>query len=194
MDYVPLISMRGAVVKLHSANMLHKWSMCKAAAAKLCLTVMHNNMAASQNYLTKKIESFIKRLHEDNLYDRLPKTNKKLRTSLNCSLILCQPLAVQHRGKTLVGSFGRTCDLPSQPRIWPSQIKACMNHQIYDIGLNDLMQSQQRCIKVDPSEIKLYYKKKITLFSCYLATHISPLLESGWRDCYELHDVWLMQD
>lgn len=84
--------------------------------------------------------------------------------SLNCSLILCQPLAVQHGGKTLVGSFGRTCDLSSQPRIWPSQMKACMNHQIYDTGLNDLMQSQQRCIKVDPSEIKLYYKKNHLVF------------------------------
>lgn len=49
-----VISMRGAVVKLHSANTLYKWFMCKAAAVTLCLTVMHQNMAASQNYLTKK--------------------------------------------------------------------------------------------------------------------------------------------
>lgn len=46
-----LISMRGAI-KLQSANTLHKWSMCKAAAATLRLTVTHN-MAASQNYSTK---------------------------------------------------------------------------------------------------------------------------------------------
>lgn len=57
-----------------------------------------------------KLKSFVKRLQEDNLYNRLPKTNKTLMTSPNCSLLL------QHGGKTLVRSFGRMSNLPSQPR------------------------------------------------------------------------------
>lgn len=138
--------------------------------------------------LNKKLQSFIKRLHEDNLYNRLPKTNKKLTTSLNCSLILRQPSGAQHGSKTPAWSFGGTCDLPSQPRTWP-------DHKLFDTGLNDLMQRQKRRIKVDPSEqFYIYIRIYIALFSCYVATHISPLLESRWRDCYELHDVWLVQD
>lgn len=40
-------------------------------------------------------------------------------------------MAPQHRGKTPVASIGRTCDLPSQPRTLSSQMKTCMNHQLW---------------------------------------------------------------
>lgn len=48
-------------------------------------------------------------------------------------------MAPQHGGKTPVPSIGRTCDLPSQPRTLPSQMKVCKDHQLWinnDLRLN----------------------------------------------------------
>lgn len=56
-------------------------------------------------------------------------------------------MAPQHGGKTPVPSIGRTHDLPSQPRTLSSQMKACMNPQLWinnDLRLDGQPEKMQK--------------------------------------------------